>query len=581
MEMYCVVIMLLTELIGHIHPFTVSDTIRGNRRFFYRQLSTYPSKKTALSVSVSVLQGPFNPYILDFYLFNGDFRPERNCSYQKSGQLRNDDLHILLRRGRYRFYTCEDFGNKRSCHGETIVQDFIPRNIGFSIGIDCEETYKNSDLGQVLVFNISLYDNTNLTECRDEGWNIQGCSDYYTLATFPNLIGHQNSRDAYKSHAMLDGFLRLVDPENPKLNCYQHFHELMCHIFTPRCDPQTEQMVPPCREAFLDFLAGCTTRLLSSLPEIGLVLGKNLTGISKVDLLKGVNFSYLPPANGSIPCLYRPVTCPAPPAVHNGFLVNSVNATRPYPLGSEQEYVCWNGDQMTGNNSVTCLYSGKWSSTSCLHKRMGPLPIVLPILISSLFLFLAVLVRFTCSKHSVPQLFRNKEYDAFVCYDIADADYVHKTIIDELEENCDPPFKLCIHKRDFTPSYTIKWNIWNAIKNSNSAIIVMSQSYVDSMWCRDEFEGCYVENLEDPAFRLFVIMMQPVETLQNTDEYMKSFFASRTYLEMADSKVFERIAQYLCSVKDPQINGGKPHGSDVNNANDGKEETLEMRLSSV
>ena len=117
-------------------------------------------------------------------------------------------------------------------------------------------------------------------------------------------------------------------------------------------------------------------------------------------------------------------------------------------------------------------------------------------------------------------------YDAFVCYDLADDDFAHRTLIDELEEKQDPPFKLCIHKRNFKPSYTIKWNIWNAIKNSNSAIIVMSQNFVDSMWCRDEFEGCYVENLEDPAFRLFVILMQPIQTLVITCPYMKSFFAS-------------------------------------------------------
>ena len=73
------------------------------------------------------------------------------------------------------------------------------------------------------------------------------------------------------------------------------------------------------------------------------------------------------------------------------------------------------------------------------------------------------------------------------------------------------------------------------------------------MWCRDEFKGCYVENLEDPAFRLFVIMMQPVDSLKNTDEYMKSFFASKTYLEKDGEKLFEKIAEYLKMVKQPKL----------------------------
>ena len=150
-------------------------------------------------------------------------------------------------------------------------------------------------------------------------------------------------------------------------------------------------------------------------------------------------------------------------------------------------------------------------------------------------------------------LTRIKEFDAFVCCDEADADFTHTGIISELEEKSDPPLKLIIHQRDFKPSYTIKWNIWNAIKTNNSAIVVMSQAYVDSLWCKDEFEGCYVENLEDPAFRLFVIMMQSVDTLENTNEYMKSFFASKTYLEKDDPKLFEKIAQYLSWVKQPKF----------------------------
>ena len=150
-------------------------------------------------------------------------------------------------------------------------------------------------------------------------------------------------------------------------------------------------------------------------------------------------------------------------------------------------------------------------------------------------------------------------------------------IINELEVKSNPKFKLCIHKWDFKPSSAIKWNIWNAIKNSNSAIIVMSQSYVDSMWCRDEFEGCYVEKLEDPAFKLFVIMMQPEETLNNSDEYMKSFFASKTYLQKDDPKVFERIAHYLNLVKLPKNKNGKD--CDITKeVDDRKVPTTEMKM---
>ena len=85
------------------------------------------------------------------------------------------------------------------------------------------------------------------------------------------------------------------------------------------------------------------------------------------------------------------------------------------------------------------------------------------------------------------------------------------------------------------------WNINNAIKNSNSAIIVMSQDYVDSLWCKEEFEQCYMEHMKDPAFKLFVIMMQPVEDLQHISVYMERFFSNKTYLDRNDSKLFRKL----------------------------------------
>ena len=75
-------------------------------------------------------------------------------------------------------------------------------------------------------------------------------------------------------------------------------------------------------------------------------------------------------------------------------------------------------------------------------------------------------------------------------------------------------------------------------------------------------------------------MMQPVDSLKNADEYMKNFFASKTYLEKDHPKVFEKIAQYLYNVKQPQKNGAQLREGDVNIGNNDKEDPLEM-LSSV
>ena len=95
-------------------------------------------------------------------------------------------------------------------------------------------------------------------------------------------------------------------------------------------------------------------------------------------------------------------------------------------------------------------------------------------------------------------------------------------------------------------------------------------------------------SLKDVMWKIWRIqhldyLLQPVESLQNTDEYMKSFFASKTYLEKGDPKIFERIAQYLNRVKLPKTNDCKEErqSNDVDNRQASNTEILEMFLTSM
>ena len=148
------------------------------------------------------------------------------------------------------------------------------------------------------------------------------------------------------------------------------------------------------------------------------------------------------------------------------------------------------------------------------------------------------------SSDTVPPVKRNRVFDAFVLYHFdSDDDFVVSCVLPELEETRD--FKLCIHSRNFTPGRDIKDNIEEAIEGSNSAIILLSQGFVDSIWCKEEFTHCYIENMKDPAFNLFVIMMQPADTLVNISNYMKTFFTNKTYLQVDDPELFAKLAAQM------------------------------------
>ena len=130
----------------------------------------------------------------------------------------------------------------RSYYSETTVQNFIPRNFGFSIGIDCDEKNNNHNLNQGLTFNIRLYDATNDTECILDGKWISGRKNYYVHTTFPNLFGNQYSQGSYKDYNQFDRLLRMVDPDYTQSSCYQHLHEIAT-LRKNRCCLPVERLV--------------------------------------------------------------------------------------------------------------------------------------------------------------------------------------------------------------------------------------------------------------------------------------------------------------------------------------------------
>ena len=304
--------------------------------------------------------------------------------------------------------------------------------------------------------------------------------------------------------------------------------------------------------------------------------------------LEWLNCDYLPSLGGEISCFYEPVFCTAPPRVKNARVKTNSTEHLEHFLYDRAKYSCNKGYKIVGNMSISCTYSGRWStpphcslkpgktsqSSNLNHKiikskssniNINPLHVFLPILlILLLFLVLMFGVRYYMKFREkqklekrnavllsdvVVTLKRTRVFDAFVLYHFDSDDIsVVETLLPELEENRN--FKLYIHSRNFTPGRDIKDNIEEAIEGSNSVIIVMSQGFVDSMWCKEDFTYCYIENMKEATFNLSVIMMQQPDTLVNISNYMKTFFANKTYLDVNDPELFTKLAAHLEDAKD-------------------------------
>ena len=372
---------------------------------------------------------------------------------------------------------------------------------------------------------------TNKIHC--VAWNARVC---YQYVAFPSLLGNEIGFISSGDEGCLD------DPAIP----------FDCYVIVPKCDPVSKQIIHPCREMCHDYLNACN----------------DMYGYT-------YNCDYLPARDGDIPCIYHLVRCTAPPVVKNA-TVAWTNDTA--------EYSCSEGFSLVGNKSITCYPLGRWSTPpQCLHIEPKQTNLfVLPVLTVCILIILIILIVVICkirsrskrkqgvnrdrmqvdvgleemeeplidmSRNEVSEVSdacfqRNRAFDAFVLYHFdSDDDFVLNQLLPELEET--RGFKLCIHSRNFTPGQDIKDNIEEAIEGSNSAIIVMSQGFVDSPWCKEEFTHCYLENMQDAKFFLFVIMMQPADTLVNISSYMKTFFNKKTYLQVNDPDLFTKLATHL------------------------------------
>ena len=539
---------------------SVVGTIADDTSFFYEKFQTPPSRLATFEYSVLIPLENNDDYV-NFYLYTSEHHVnlEKECSVKDFGQVKNDKLHQEFSRRK----ACYQRGNQLFCHRVRHIQDYIPRHFAFSLGFYCEDRLVKSLKG--FTFNVTIFSQTNETTCSPMPETAINCAQYYSQVSHPNLINHEKKEDAVES--LNKGFRTRSILRNAS-DCYQHFDEFACYLFFPRCNATFNSFIVPCRETYEELTEECLGGLRSTEVPNNIMVGLHST----------YDYEYLPSRFEPFQCYYEEVRCKSPPNVTDAEIVKGKNESGNYAGGSMVEYSCIDDSkEIVGNSTVRCLYNGRWSTTPVCKNRQSKNNI-LKILLSILFLVIlcpifVIIVVFIYKKRK-GNAFKNtaykrqRQFDAFVCYDFDENnDFVMDMIKPELEENHDPPFNLCIHSRDFHPGLRIFDNIQKAIVTSNSAIMVMSQAFVNSIWCKAEFEQCFMENLNDPAFKLFVIMMQPANTLVNLTEYIRTFIEQKTYLERNDPELFQKIANHLTEVKKPE-EGGDANGNDNDNRNE-------------
>ncbi|NXE59110.1 TLR21 protein, partial [Calcarius ornatus] len=123
-------------------------------------------------------------------------------------------------------------------------------------------------------------------------------------------------------------------------------------------------------------------------------------------------------------------------------------------------------------------------------------------------------------------------YDAFVSYSENDSEWVENTMVRELEQAC-PPFRLCLHKRDFVPGKWIVDNIIDSIEKSRKTLFVLSEHFVQSEWCKYELDFSHFRLFDENNDAAILILLEPIQSKAIPKRFCKlrKVMNTKTYLE--------------------------------------------------
>lgn len=127
---------------------------------------------------------------------------------------------------------------------------------------------------------------------------------------------------------------------------------------------------------------------------------------------------------------------------------------------------------------------------------------------------------------------RRCSYHAFISYSCADAGWVRQELLHRLESTT-PPYRLCIHERDFTPGRWIIDNIVENIERSAKVIFVLSRSFVDSEWCNYELYFAHQRAVGLGSEDVILVVKEPIDAqgLPRRFYRLRKMLGTKTYLE--------------------------------------------------
>lgn len=162
--------------------------------------------------------------------------------------------------------------------------------------------------------------------------------------------------------------------------------------------------------------------------------------------------------------------------------------------------------------------------------------------------YLGMIWKWTRAKHRArtqhvrPEDLVGVEFHAFVSYSQHDAEWVHNSLLPNLE-GAAGGLRICHHEKNFVPGRTIIENIISSVEKSRRAVFVLSAHFVKSEWCHYELYFASHQRLARGSDSIVLVMLEelPQYTIPSKYYQLKSMMGRHTYLVWPQDRAKHRL----------------------------------------
>lgn len=162
--------------------------------------------------------------------------------------------------------------------------------------------------------------------------------------------------------------------------------------------------------------------------------------------------------------------------------------------------------------------------------------------------YMRMIWKWTRAKHRArqrqlrPQDLAGIKFHAFVSYSQRDADWVHNSLLPNLEGPAGG-LRISHHDKNFVPGRTIINNIMTCVETSRRCVFVLSAHFVKSNWCHYELYFASHQDLARSSDSVVLVLLEPVPLYLIPSKYyqLKSMMARHTYLEWPQDRAKQRL----------------------------------------